>query len=96
MNVIKSLPLLVIFLLSITTIKSQPQAATTGSDSLTLAQAFINLSLTGTYFDSISLNRIDKILPFEQNELSTLQNKTFKEKNNIVYNLAYSMLYFSL
>ena len=95
MKVIKSLPLLVIFLLSITTIKSQQQAAPTGSDSLTLAQAFINLSLTGTYFDSISLNRIDKILPFEQNELSTLQNKIFKEKNNIVYNLAYSMLYFN-
>ncbi len=95
MKVIKSLPLLVIFLLSITTIKSQQQAATNGSDSLTLAQAFINLSLTETYFDSISLNRIDKIIPYEQEELNSLKNKTFQDKNATIYNLAWSMLYFN-
>ena len=92
MKVIKSLPLLVIFLLSITTIKSQQQASTTGSDSLTLAQAFINLSLTQQYFDTLRTERLSKILPYEQKELGTIVDSVFIKANNCIFNLSLSLL----
>ncbi len=52
------------------------------SDSLTLGQAFINLSLTEKYFDTLQKQRIAKILQFEENELASIKDSGFIKKND--------------
>ena len=65
------------------------------NDSLTLAQAYINLSLTSTYFDSLSTKRISKILPFVESELSTILDTAFIRANSPIYNFSYSLLHYN-
>ena len=84
--IIKSLLVLVFFLFSF----SKAQAG----DSLTLAQSFINLSLTKTYFDSLSTTRISKILPYIEGEMESITDKNFINDNKTLYNTTYSYLYF--
>jgi len=64
-----------------------------GSDSITLAEAYINLTLTKTYFDSLSVNRISKIIPFEENELNTIKNPRFIEQIDTLYKFTNALLY---
>lgn len=92
MKLTQRLLLLACLVFASSKIIAQP-SLTTASDSLILAQAFINLSLTEEYFDTLPLKRINKILPYEQNELLLIKNKTFKDENAIVYKMAWSMLY---
>ena len=63
------------------------------NDSLTLAQAYINLTLTQQYFDTLSNERILKILPFEKSELKSIEDSEFIKGNNTLYNFTYSLLY---
>lgn len=64
-------------------------------DSLTLAQCYINLSLTANYFDSLSDNRISKVIPFLDSELTTITNRRFIVNNKTLYNVTYAYLYFN-
>ncbi|MBK6390304.1 MAG: hypothetical protein IPF70_06940 [Saprospiraceae bacterium] len=75
--------------------KSENLASITKDDSLTLAQAYINLSLTEVYFDKLSLERIAKILPFEERAMATIQDSTFIHNNLQLYDSAYALLYFN-
>ena len=75
--------------------KSENLASITKDDSLTLAQAYINLSLTEVYFDTLSLDRIAKILPFEEREMASIQDSTFIHNNLQLYDFAYALLYFN-
>ncbi len=75
--------------------KSENLASITKDDSLTLAQAYINLSLTEVYFDKLSLDRIAKILPFEEREMASIQDSTFIHNNLQLYDFAYALLYFN-
>ena len=63
------------------------------NDSLTLAQAYINLTLTQQYFDTLTNERISKILPFEKSELKSIEDSEFIKGNNTLYNFTYSLLY---
>ena len=63
------------------------------NDSLTLAQAYINLTLTQQYFNTLSNKRISKILPFEKSELKSIEDSEFIKGNNTLYNFTYSLLY---
>lgn len=65
------------------------------NDTITLAQAYINLSLTKTYFDSINNSRISKILPFVESELTSIKNKEFISQNATLYNFTNALFYFS-
>ena len=77
MKVIKFLSLFILFMLGVTTVNSQKQALIDSSDSLTLAQAFINLSLTAKYFDSINSGRIVKILAYEKQQVTDIKKVKF-------------------
>ncbi|MFZ4523244.1 MAG: hypothetical protein ACOYNC_16160 [Bacteroidales bacterium] len=59
--------------------------AKASNDSLTLAQAFVNLSLTCEYFDTLSPNRISKILRYEEHELSSIRDTQFIRLNSKLY-----------
>ncbi len=63
------------------------------NDSLKLAQAYINLSLTSEYFDSISTHRISKIIPYIENELTSIIDTGFNRKNESLINFTFSYLY---
>lgn len=63
------------------------------NDSLTLGQAYVNLTLTEKYFDTLSIGRLNKILPFEENELSSIIDTGFIALNSTLYNFTYSLLY---
>lgn len=63
------------------------------NDSLTLAQAYINLSLTSTYFDSLSTARLSKILAFEEAELKTITDTGFISSMLYLYNYTKSLLF---
>src|SRR5680860_100268 len=76
-------------------LKGQNSGQTNFSESVTLAEAYINLSLTETYFDKLSIDRIYKILPYEESELGTLKNKKFNRQNSNLYNFSYSLLNFN-
>ena len=69
------------------------QAKETRDDSLTLAQAYVNLTLTRNYFDTLSVERLSKILPFEQKELNSIKDIGFIRSNETLYNFTYSLLY---
>lgn len=51
------------------------------NDSLTLAQAFVNLSLTAEYSDSIETQRMSSILSFERSELRSIRNSSLIDSN---------------
>ena len=63
------------------------------NDSLTLAQAYINLSLTDEYFDTLTITRLGKILPFIEQELSVIKDTAFIRNNSTIYHFTYSLLY---
>jgi len=65
------------------------------NDSIILAQAYINLSLTEKYFDTLSIKRISKIIPFIESELSSIKDQRFINQNAKLYNFTYSLLYFN-
>lgn len=65
------------------------------NDSIILAQAYINLSLTEKYFDTLSPKRISKIIPFVESELSSIKDQRFINQNAKLYNFTYSLLYFN-
>lgn len=73
-------------------LKAQETSLPIQNDSLTLAQAYINLSITETYFGKINNDRLSKIISFEESELKLLKNKDFIENNIGLYNFAYSLL----
>lgn len=64
------------------------------SDSLTLIQCYINLSLTNTYFDTLTSNRIEKIVPYIEGEMKSIKDKNFIAENKTLYNITWSYLHF--
>jgi len=65
------------------------------NDSITLAQAYINLTLTKEYFEGLSEDRIGKILPFEIKELESISDTTILSDIAGLYNFSWSLLYFN-
>lgn len=65
------------------------------NDTITLAQAYINLSLTQLYLDELSSERIQKILSYEENELKSLSDRKFIRRNFGLRNFAYALLFFN-
>lgn len=65
------------------------------NDSITLAQAYINLTLTKEYFEGIPVERIEKIIAFETEELGSITDATFLRDNAALYNFSYALLYFN-
>jgi L-rhamnose mutarotase len=55
------------------------------NDTIILAQAYMNLYLTETYFDTLTRDRISKILFFEKDEIGKIEDSTFINKNNTLY-----------
>lgn len=64
------------------------------NDSLTLAQSYINLSLTVEYFDSLSSERVARILPFLEGELKGISNQQFRQENQVLLLLSEAQLQF--
>lgn len=65
------------------------------NDSITLAQAYMNLSLTKMYFDSLEIKRISKIIPFEEGELASIKDSTFIRNNKTLYHFTHALLYYN-
>jgi hypothetical protein len=65
------------------------------NDSITLAQAFINLTLTKEYFEGLSEDRVEKILSFEMTELTGITDEQFLSDNSGLYNFSYALLYYN-
>ena len=64
------------------------------NDSLALAQSYINLALTVEYFDSLSSDRVSRILPYLDGELKSISNKKFREENQVLLLLSEAHLQF--
>lgn len=84
----------VLFSLLVLTLVFASSIKSVANDSLRLAQSYINLNLSTTYFDSISTPRISKIVPFIENELSSINDSTFITENAALLDLTYSYLWF--
>jgi hypothetical protein len=65
------------------------------NDSIILAQAYINLTLTKEYFEGLPVDRISKILPFEKSELESITDSTFLESNSALYHFTSALLHFN-
>lgn len=74
------------------TLAQNPAIEVTAGDSLTLSQAFVNLSLTQQYFNTLQNERVTKIIPYEENELKSIFNPVFIKGNMSVFNLSQSLL----
>ncbi len=83
----------VFFLLGKLTAQEMPPPVK--NDSIILAQAYVNLTLTKEYFEGLSIDRISKILPFEMNELAAITDEQFRSDNSGLYNFSYALLYFN-
>ncbi|MEB2777646.1 hypothetical protein SYJ56_20180 [Algoriphagus sp. D3-2-R+10] len=70
-------------------VKSKP----TKNDTITLAQAYMNLYLTETYFDTISVERTKKILAFENDEIKSIKDSSFIGTNSTLYNFTNALFY---
>ncbi len=70
-------------------------AQTEASDSLTLVQAFVNLSITAEYIDSIGDKRLVKILSYEENELNSITDTNLVSTAKHLYNTAHAYLFFA-
>ena len=65
------------------------------TDSLTLAQAYVNLTLTEEYFDTLGVERISNIIQFEESELNSIIDSGFIKTNAYLYNFSFALLYFN-
>lgn len=63
------------------------------NDTITLAQAYMNLYLTEIYFDTLSRDRISKILAFEKDEIGKIKDSTFINKNETLFYFTKSLFY---
>jgi hypothetical protein len=90
----KHLGLFLFFLLSFYLVKANNSQQERADDLLILGQAFINLSLTEKYFDTLKITRIVKILQFEEKELASIKDSGFIKANESLYNFTYSLLYY--
>ena len=79
-------------LIIICSLPSHAQNEVSVNDSLTLAQAFINLSLTQQYFNTLQNERVTKIIPYEENELKSIVDSGFIKSNLSVINLSQCLL----
>ncbi|MEN2283153.1 hypothetical protein AAGF08_13500 [Algoriphagus sp. SE2] len=70
----------------------KPQPIT--NDTIILAQAYMNLYLTETFYDTLDRDRISKILAFEKDELGKIKNRSFISSNNTLYNFTQSIFYY--
>lgn len=73
--------------------RAQENSAPTKNDTITLAQAYINLYLTEIYFDTIPVERLKKIIAFENDEIKSIKNKGFIRDNSTLYNFTNALLY---
>lgn len=95
MKVYNQLILYLFFLIASIQLNAQDASQVFKNDSITLAQAYINLSLTKDYFDKLSDERLSKILPFETDELKSIKDSIFISENSTLFNFTYSLLYFN-
>jgi hypothetical protein len=77
----------------LSTFYSLSQKVTHTSDSLKLAEAFVNLTITNELFDTINPERISKILAFEKMELESMQPENTSIDISSLYNFSYSLWY---
>lgn len=75
------------------TVNAQENTKSIKNDTITLAQAYMNLYLTESYFDTLSRDRISKILAFEKDEIGAIKDSTFIASNNALYHFTRA-LYF--
>lgn len=95
MKIFKVFLFLPVFAFSWSTVSAQEIAAVVKNDSIILAQAFLNLTLTKEYFEELSEERISKILGFETGELASIQDSSFQKDNSTLYHFSYALLYYN-
>lgn len=74
-------------------VKAQEMPPTVKNDTITLVQAYMNLYLTETYFDTIPSERIKKILAFENDEIKSIKDNSFIRANSTLYNFTNALFY---
>lgn len=74
-------------------VRAQENTKPNKNDTITLAQAYMNLYLTETYFDSIPVERIKKILSFENDEIKSIKGISFINANSTLYNFTNALFY---
>ncbi|HPE75556.1 MAG TPA: hypothetical protein PLC80_05685, partial [Draconibacterium sp.] len=95
MRLFKTFTICFLLLVFVGQLKANESAEFEATDSLTLAQAYVNLTLTKDYFDTLSVERISKILPFEESELNSIKDSGFIQSNKYLYNFTFALLYFN-
>jgi len=74
-------------------VMAHDNSPTAKNDSITLAQAYMNLYLTETYFDTIPVERIKKILAFENDEIKSIKDSSYISTNSTLYNFTNALFY---
>lgn len=86
------LTIVFVFLGSLDLALGQEISAPVKNDSIILAQAYLNLTLTKVYFEGLSEERISKILSFEEKELTSIRDWEFIKANAALYHFSFSLL----
>ncbi|WP_296698786.1 hypothetical protein [Algoriphagus sp.] len=88
--------LFLFFLLTVFTnsVNAQENPESIKNDTITLAQAYMNLYLTETYFDTLDRDRISKILAFEKGEIGKINNRSFITNNKTLFNFTQSLFFY--
>ncbi|WP_339699431.1 hypothetical protein [Algoriphagus aquimarinus] len=93
MKFFKPLFFSVLMIAFVGTVRAQENTKPAKNDTITLAQAYMNLYLTETYFDSIPVERIKKILSFENDEIQSIKGISFINENSTLYNFTNALFY---
>ena len=83
------------FMLLCGKLKAQEDLISSKNDSILLAQAYMNLYLTSSYFDSLERPRIEKILNYEKSEIEKIRNPAFLRGNQTLYQFTQSLLQYN-
>jgi len=78
---------------SLGSVSGQENLQSVKNDTITLVQAYMNLYLTQTYFDTLSNDRVSKILAFEKDEIGQIADSTFVTKNSELYHFTKALFF---
>ncbi|MBN3519950.1 hypothetical protein JYB62_08035 [Algoriphagus lutimaris] len=93
MKLFKILTCLLLFSLFTNGVLANNRVSNIPNDTISLAQAYMNLYLTSTYYDSIDSDRISKILAFEKEEIDQIEDRIFIRIFQPLYSFTQSIWY---
>lgn len=85
--------LIILLVAALDSTRAQDNSISSKNDTITLAQAYMNLYLVEIYFDSIPDERLKKIIAYENDQLKSINDSAFIRSNSTLYNFTNALFH---